>query len=101
MPVKRTLIIGINTFSYMDPEYQIIGCVYYAKLIKSVLINNFNFTSAKIAVLLMKQMILYTFHSNFTNAVKLRCKDHQPNKNDYQPDRCVFDWGFNLKIVEH
>lgn len=51
MPKKYALIIGINTYLYMEDQYQLRGCVNDAKLMKNVLINKFNFDPANITSL--------------------------------------------------
>ncbi len=43
MSNKHALIIGINRYQFMEPRYQLSGCVNDAKLIKSTLIRKFNF----------------------------------------------------------
>jgi hypothetical protein len=51
MSKKHALIIGVNRYKYMDPQYQLNGCVNDAKLVKSVLKNKFNFDSGNIVTL--------------------------------------------------
>ncbi len=51
MPAKHALIIGINQYSNFAAEYQLSGCVNDARLIKSVLIEHFNFKEPEIVEL--------------------------------------------------
>jgi hypothetical protein len=51
MSTKHGLIIGINHYRYMQPKYQLNGCVNDAKLLKSTLKNKFNFDPANIVTL--------------------------------------------------
>lgn len=62
MPKKHALIIGINTYTYMEPKYQLKGCVNDAKLMTSVLVNKFNFTPENIVLLLDEQANLRAIH---------------------------------------
>jgi hypothetical protein len=52
MPTKRALIIGINTYPYMEEKYQLKGCENDARLMHSVLVNKFNFAPENIILLL-------------------------------------------------
>lgn len=58
MPTKRALIIGINKYLFMEPQFQLKGCVNDAKLMSNVLINKFNFNPANIVILLDEQATL-------------------------------------------
>lgn len=51
MTRKLALLIGINTYLYMEDHYQLSGCVNDAKFLKSVLINKFNFNNDDIVTL--------------------------------------------------
>lgn len=51
MPTKHALIVGVNKYPYMPEKSQLHGCVNDAKLIKSVLINKFNFDPENIVAL--------------------------------------------------
>ncbi|MEH6519335.1 MAG: caspase family protein [Halioglobus sp.] len=51
MANKYALIVGINKYPYMEEKYQLGGCVNDAKLIKSILVNKFNFDAANIVEL--------------------------------------------------
>jgi hypothetical protein len=62
VPKKHALIIGINTYAYMEPKYQLKGCVNDAKLINSVLVNKFNFDPKNIVLLLNEQATLRAIH---------------------------------------
>jgi hypothetical protein len=48
---KYALIIGIDEYSNFEEKYQLSGCVNDAKLMKSVLIDHFNFKEAEITEL--------------------------------------------------
>lgn len=48
MPAKHGLIIGIDRYSTFEEQYQLSGCVNDAKLIKRVLVDQFNFDPAGI-----------------------------------------------------
>jgi hypothetical protein len=43
MPSRHALIIGIDRYSKFEEQYQLAGCVNDARLIKSVLIDHFDF----------------------------------------------------------
>lgn len=51
MPAKHALIVGVDEYSNLDKKYQLSGCVNDAKLIKSVLIDHFNFDKQSITEL--------------------------------------------------
>jgi hypothetical protein len=51
MPEKHALIIGVDQYSNFEERYQLSGCVNDAKLMKSVLIDHFNFKSSDITEL--------------------------------------------------
>ena len=51
MPKKIALLIGIDKYVHYEEKYQLDGCVNDAKLIKSVLINHFNFTESEVTEL--------------------------------------------------
>lgn len=51
MPAKLALIIGIDQYSHFEERYQLSGCVNDAKLMKSVLIDHFNFKQEEITEL--------------------------------------------------
>lgn len=51
MSKKHALIIGINSYQFMEQQYQLHGCVNDAKLLKSTLINKFNFDRDNVVTL--------------------------------------------------
>lgn len=51
MPARHALIVGIDRYSNFEEQYQLSGCVNDARLIKSVLIDHFNFDESKITEL--------------------------------------------------
>jgi len=48
MPEKHALLIGIDHYSNFEERYQLRGCVNDAKLMKSVLVDHFNFRESQI-----------------------------------------------------
>ena len=51
MPAKHALLIGIDQYSNFEERYQLRGCVNDAKLMKSILIEHFNFSESDITEL--------------------------------------------------
>lgn len=50
-PKKHALLIGIDEYSNYEAQYQLRGCVNDAKLMKSVLVDHFNFNESNITEL--------------------------------------------------
>jgi hypothetical protein len=50
-PKKHALLIGIDEYSNFEEQYQLRGCVNDAKLMKSVLVDHFNFSESNITEL--------------------------------------------------
>ncbi|MFK8016975.1 MAG: caspase family protein [Gammaproteobacteria bacterium] len=48
MSKKHALIVGIDKYSKLDPEYQLSGCVNDAKLMRNVLVEHFHFDPANV-----------------------------------------------------
>jgi len=51
MPAKHALIVGVDKYCNLDKKYELSGCVNDALLIKSVLIDHFNFAEDSITEL--------------------------------------------------
>lgn len=51
IPKKHALLIGIDEYSNFEEQYQLRGCVNDAKLMKSVLVDHFNFNESLITEL--------------------------------------------------
>lgn len=51
IPQKHALLIGIDRYSNFEEQYQLRGCVNDAKLMKSVLVDHFNFKASDITEL--------------------------------------------------
>ena len=51
MPAKHALIVGIDQYSNFEERYQLSGCVNDARLIKSILIEHFDFNGSEITEL--------------------------------------------------
>lgn len=50
-PKKHALLIGIDEYSNFEEQYQLRGCVNDAKLMKSILVEHFNFNESNITEL--------------------------------------------------
>jgi hypothetical protein len=59
MPKKHALIIGINTYLFLEPKFQLKGCVNDAEAIRKILIDKFKFEPSNIAHLLDKKATGY------------------------------------------
>ncbi len=82
MSTKHALIVGINKYLHMAKKYQLHGCVNDAKLIRSILINKFNFDPANIIAL---------YDEAATRDAILAEMDHIANKIE-QDDILVFHY---------